>query len=953
MNVPGLNRRTGLRARIQPGEGPRTAIMLVYSAAAVGGVLTVGKTVGQTLFLSQLPASAVPFTFILPSLSIVLTLLLYNWLTTRMWFPHVAAALSATLLLSGLVFRLLLAGGHSRSFAILAGTFLWCETSASVMTMQFWIFAAQIFNPRQARRLFGLIATGGTLSSIVAGLSLAALVHVTGVNNLLLVVVASLGVCGACAVLLRRWVPRAPAAHGAANRGGHAAGSRTLLSDLGALWRSPIVRAIAGLTILVSLLINIAAYQFFLALQVSFSGHGEAMAGFLGGFAFWAGIAALAMQLVVTTSVMTRLGLFVAQLFFPLAMALSGAAVVVTWGALGAVVLARACDPVFRRTIHEVSLNALYVPVPAEVRQRARALLEGLYALTFGVAGAVFLFLQHAVPAWTYQYWSVPILLLAAAWLPVLMRARQAYVSSVAQSVNARRLDVNPLIIDVADETTVALLVQVLRSADDRQVIHVLHVITDARSTRWVPHVVALLAHPSPEVRIMALRYLATVGDRTHTGDIAGLLEAREDDVRNEAIAVLCSLQGAEAVDRVASFLDNPGVRTSGAAVAAVLRYGEQVEALHAAERLNALICGGPEMRREAARVLGTLAAHDLDPSVVACLTDPSAGVPPVASDANEATRRPLIAALIRLLDDKEIRGEAADALVRYDTEALPAIRAVLDDGTQTRAMRMEACRILSRIGGRGAARILLDHVSDPDETVRLALYRAIAHLRRLSADVLLDDIALQSQLLAEIWNCYQLRVCLEDMRADGDDDLLADALRSRVDRAFDRIFSLLAIRHPEHVVVGLPRALKGDANARAMAAELLDSLVDRRIAHLLLPLLEGSVERVVECAEKHMGIQRRSARERLGELARSMDPWLRACAIFRTGLLGDPSLAPLAIDALRSDDPVVCETALAVCGQLLAPSHLAAILSEQSTLAAFPAVRRYARALPDNARIS
>ena len=40
---------------IQAGEGARVGIMFIYSAAAMGGVLTVGLVVAESLFMSQLP----------------------------------------------------------------------------------------------------------------------------------------------------------------------------------------------------------------------------------------------------------------------------------------------------------------------------------------------------------------------------------------------------------------------------------------------------------------------------------------------------------------------------------------------------------------------------------------------------------------------------------------------------------------------------------------------------------------------------------------------------------------------------------------------------------------------------------------------------------------------------------------------------------------------------------
>src|SRR5947209_16472581 len=87
-------------ARIQPGEGCQVAIMIVYSAAAVGGVWTIGfNGISQTLFLSRLPASDVPFTFILPAIAILVLLTSYAWLASHFSLTSLTAGSSVFLLL--------------------------------------------------------------------------------------------------------------------------------------------------------------------------------------------------------------------------------------------------------------------------------------------------------------------------------------------------------------------------------------------------------------------------------------------------------------------------------------------------------------------------------------------------------------------------------------------------------------------------------------------------------------------------------------------------------------------------------------------------------------------------------------------------------------------------------------------------------------------------------------
>lgn len=357
-----LTRRIPALFRVHPGEGTLVAVMVVYSMAAFGGVLTVGySNLAWSIFLSRLPASATPYAFILPAGAIVLTYAVYNTLASRFRLSGLAVGSAAVPLLAALAFRVLLLAGLGTSFPLITGIYLYCEVAASLVITQFWTFAGQFFDPRQARRLFGVIAAGGTVGSMSAGLMVAALVRSIGLDNLLFIVAANLGVCGVCAATLGRRLPAAFAV--VASTGGQPPARRSSLGDtIAAIWRLPLLRSIAGITILVSLIWNVGAFEFFLALQSRFTGHGSSLAGFLGTLAIWTGLAALAMQLTGTGSIMVRFGIFAAQAVFPLFIATAAGATLLTQGAFWGVVLIGASDPVFRRTMHDASLNALYLP---------------------------------------------------------------------------------------------------------------------------------------------------------------------------------------------------------------------------------------------------------------------------------------------------------------------------------------------------------------------------------------------------------------------------------------------------------------------------------------------------------------------------------------------------------------------------------------------------------------
>ncbi len=84
--------------------------------------------------------------------------------------------------------------------------YVWVSVFNLFVISVFWAFLVDVFRPGQGRRLFGPIAVGGTLGTIVGAALTAALVGEIGVRNLLLVSVLLLEIAVWCAWLLEREV---------------------------------------------------------------------------------------------------------------------------------------------------------------------------------------------------------------------------------------------------------------------------------------------------------------------------------------------------------------------------------------------------------------------------------------------------------------------------------------------------------------------------------------------------------------------------------------------------------------------------------------------------------------------------------------------------------------------------------------------------------------------------
>ena len=126
--------------------------------------------------------------------------------------------------------------------------FVWVSVFNLFVVAVFWSFMADIWDEAQARRLFPIIALGGTAGAIAGPILTRTLVHVIGVAPLLVVSASLLAVAVGCVLLLGRWARvhgsrRFDAAQESAVGGG-------MFDGLKQIFANPVMRGMALLLLL-------------------------------------------------------------------------------------------------------------------------------------------------------------------------------------------------------------------------------------------------------------------------------------------------------------------------------------------------------------------------------------------------------------------------------------------------------------------------------------------------------------------------------------------------------------------------------------------------------------------------------------------------------------------------------------------------------------------------------
>jgi len=922
-----LQRLLSSALRLQPGEGRKTALMFGILMSAVGSFI-ISRVARDSLFLSRYSLSTLPFLYIWVAVGVSLQSYLFSRVADRYRRDR---ALQVTLVGSGLV---LLA---SRGILYLGGDWFYpvlyvvVELIGSLLVIQVWTLANDVFTAREAKRLFGLVGAGGVLSSVLVGFSIKGASAWIRTEDLLYLGAAALLAALALAARLSRTCRDELITAVAAPR----RDMRTRMA-LGVDWRrilgSKHLIMVAGLVVMFAFVMTIADYLFKVTAKGSFQAEAD-LAAFFGLFYGLTGVGGLLVQLLVTGRMLERFGILVALLLLPGSLLIGCAAWLILPGILAASLL-KGADTMLRYTVNDATMQLLYLPVPVYQRGKAKAFVDGIIRpVAIGLAGVG---LVWVVPAMTQGALGWLLLAFLATWIALAFGARQEYLTSLVASLRKHRLSLDEDVSPVQDQTATQVLRRALEDPDEEDVLHALDILPHTRRKDWADALVRLLQHPSQEVRARALGLLGDMGSLQHGPLVAACLREEDPRVLAAAIQAYCAIGRERAVRTIAHFLEHAELSVRAAAVVGLVRYGGLDGIMSAAERLKRFLeSPTPAERALGARILGDIRVKNFYLPLLPLMTDPEPGVRLAAIRAAGALKAPeLIPALVYRLDQRDTRPAAADALAAIGEPVVKVLRRVLGNPGEELAVRLAIPSILARVGDQVGLDALHDVLEESDEGLRTRVFDAIYRFRLRRPHLKFDAGRLRAALRGEIELLYGLASLAADLGLAADPlqsspgpqaSLLEDALVHRRQRGLRRLFRLLACLYPARAVQAAYANLGAPTRrVRAHALELLDNLLEQEHKRLVLPLLDDAqAARREDNAQALFGLEPRGAPQRLRELLAEDDAWLCVCAASEVGRRRTRELT----DAVRAlgQAPValVRETALATLRELLPPTDL------------------------------
>ena len=167
---------------VRPGERRLTFVLFLHSLFAVGSFMT-GRSVRDALFLVHGDRALLPWMYVLSAAGVTFTGVIYARYAAKIRRDRMAALTSS-------FFAVFFIGAYlverSHEQWVYSALYVYVEIMGALCLMQFWTLANELFNAREAKRLYGLIGAGGTVANIVIGLATAWIAKRFGASSLML-----------------------------------------------------------------------------------------------------------------------------------------------------------------------------------------------------------------------------------------------------------------------------------------------------------------------------------------------------------------------------------------------------------------------------------------------------------------------------------------------------------------------------------------------------------------------------------------------------------------------------------------------------------------------------------------------------------------------------------------------------------------------------------------------
>lgn len=852
-----FTRLLGPIVQLRDGESTTAFLMFLYSFLAMTSYNIV-KPITRSEFISSMGADNLPWVQF--GVGVLIGFLMQGYTVLmkpvpRRWtIPVTQAGMAGLLLLFWFLFTTIGADWIAVAFYVLAAIL------GILLISQFWTLANDVYDPRQAKRIFGFIGGGASLGGATGAALTTFLVESLGAKQMLLLSAAIMGLCFLIVTFIMKREQAAGTSDATKTGEEEGVSSGEAIQLLRSSRHLQVIALVIGFAAIGAAIIeqqlNMAAAE------AKGAGNADAIAAFLAQITVYLSLFGFVIQVGLTSRIHRVLGIGFALLVLP--MSLGTTALIMLFNrALWAPGLARVLDTSLRYTVDKTSREVLFLPLPAELKYRAKPFIDvTVDRMSKGLGALLILVL---IKDWGFgldwQQLSYASLTMVGLWVATAMLARREYLRTFRRSIEQQDVAPEELRSATLGPSSIETLVSELSHPEPRRVLYAIDLL-DAMDKR---HLVTplLLAHESAEIRARTLRLAEAAGTATADRWLPRVERALTDSdatVRIAAVGALAALRGQEAADVMRPFLHGTDQALSIVAAAALASSTTAADVAAAEDRLRRFSSDtreqGTPWRLQTARALGEVTNPSFRPLLVPLMYDADVEVALAAiegagklgaSGPAEAGRHNsdflFVPPLVSLLRNRRLKSAARQVLVGYGEPVVAPLAYFMHDGDENVWVRRHVPSTLGQLPFPSSVAALLAALEDSDGYLKFKAVSALERIRRADPAMAIDAAVVTRHLNAEAGRAFSALTLHHNLFVAGGLDsscLLARSLTEKHNRRLGRTFQLLGLINTPSDIAAVRHSLSdSDPKVRSRGIEYLDNLLTGDVRRRVMMLVE------------------------------------------------------------------------------------------------------------------
>ncbi len=425
-----LDHFLGLFGEVRAGEA-WTAVLLMFNLFFLLTGYLIIKTVREPLILAGGGAEIKSYAAAGQALLLFLIVPAYGFLASKINRIKLITWVTLFFISNLIVFYVLARWGAAIGVAF----FLWVGIFNLFVVAQFWSFANDLYTQEQGKRLFGIVAFGGSVGAIVGPKLAARLLQPLGVFELLLVAGVILCVC-----IVITNIVHARERDQATEKNDHAEKPLGKESGFKLVVTQRYLFLIALLIIVLNLvnttgeyilgkIVTKEAQQKVVEAERQAAAPGgtvvlsqgerkkieqKYIGNFYGNFYFWVSLLSAGIQLLIVSRILKSMGA-AALLFLP-CIALGGYFLIASFPVLSYIRSAKILENATNYSLQNTTHQSLFLPTSRETKYKAKAAIDTFFVRSGDVASAVFVFLGAQLALGVSAFASINIVM-ALVWI--------------------------------------------------------------------------------------------------------------------------------------------------------------------------------------------------------------------------------------------------------------------------------------------------------------------------------------------------------------------------------------------------------------------------------------------------------------------------------------------------------------------------------------------------------